>query len=74
MKEGKGAKEWEESLATDVFKGKGNALESGNYKGIRLLEHSIMVWEKIFEESLRKIVKINKCKFDFMPGKSTTEA
>ena len=29
---------------------------------------------KILEERLRKIVKINKCQFGFMPGKSTTEA
>ena len=74
MKEEKGAKEWEESLTTVVFKGKGDALECGNYRGIRLLEHSMKVWEKILEERLRKIVKINKCQFGFMPGKSTTEA
>ena len=74
MKEEQGAKEWEESLTAVVFKGKGDALECGNYRGIRLLEHSMKVWEKILEERLRKIVKINKCQFGFMPGKSTTEA
>ena len=46
MKEEKEAKEWEESLTTVVFKGKGDTLECGNYRGIRLLEHSMKVWEK----------------------------
>ena len=49
-------------------------MECGNYRGIRLLIHSMKAWEKIFEERLRKIVKIHKCQFGFMPGKATTEA
>ena len=53
---------------------KGDALESENYRGIRLLEHSMKVWEKILEERLREIMKNNKCQFGFMPGKSTTGA
>ena len=46
MKEEKGTKEWEESLTTAAVKGNGNALECGNYKGIRLLEHKMEVWKK----------------------------
>ena len=37
-------------LTAVVFKGKGDALECGNYRGIRLLEHSMKVREKILEE------------------------
>ena len=67
IKEEKGAKEWEESLTAVVFKGKGDALECGNYRGIRLFEHSMKVWGKMLEERLKK-VKIDKCQ------ESTTEA
>ena len=49
-------------------------MERGNYRGIRLLEHSMKVWEKIHEEKLRKIVKINKCQFGLMLGRLATEA
>ena len=47
MKEEKGAKKWEESLTVIVFKGKGDVLECGNYREIRLQEHSTKVWEKM---------------------------
>ena len=50
MKEEKGAMELEERLTAVVFKGKGDALGCGNYRGIRLLEHSMKVREKILEE------------------------
>ena len=45
-KEEKGVKEQEESLTTVVFKRKSDALECGNYRGIRLLKHSMNLQEK----------------------------
>ena len=32
-------KEWEDSHTVVVYKGKDDALDCGNYRGIRLLEH-----------------------------------
>ena len=65
---------WEESHTTTVFKGKGDAMECGSYRGIRLLEHCMKIWEKVLEERLRTLVKIDKCQFGFMAGRSTTDA
>ena len=32
-------KEWEDSVTVVVYKGKDDALDCGNYRGMRLLEH-----------------------------------
>ena len=66
--------EWAESFTIPVYKGKGDALSCGKYRGVRLLEHGMKVWEKILEEKLRGLVKIDECQFGFQEGKSTTDA
>ena len=43
-----------------VYKGKGDALDCGNYRELRLLEHSMKVWEKVLEARLREIIAINE--------------
>ena len=30
---------WVADLANDIYKGKGDALERGNYRGLKLLDH-----------------------------------
>ena len=42
-----------------VCKGKGDALACGSYRGIKLLEHAMKVLERVIEERVRKIVKID---------------
>ena len=44
------------------------------YKGVRLLEHSMKVWEKILEGRLIEIVEIDENQFGFQQGKSTVDA
>ena len=31
--------DWEDSFIIDIYKGKGDALERGNYRGLKLLDH-----------------------------------
>ena len=38
------------------------------------MSHTIKVWERIIEASLRYRVKISKQQYGFMPGKETTDA
>ena len=66
-------KEWEDSDTVVVYKGKDDALDCGNYKGVRLLEHSMKVWEKVLEARLREIITINENQLGFSPGKSTID-
>ena len=38
------------------------------YTGVRLMDHSMKVWEKILERRLREIVEINENQFGFQQG------
>ena len=51
-----------------IFKGKGDVLECSNYRGIKLMIHTMKPWERMIE-----ITKITDNQFVFRPGKSTTE-
>lgn len=74
IKKGEIPKDWKGSYTIPIFKGKGDALKCGNYRGIRLLEHGMKVYEKVLEKRLRRIIRIDKYQFGFCPGRSTTEA
>ena len=57
-----------------IYKQKGDPLECGNYRGIKLLEHGMKILEKIIEGRLRKTVEIDPMQFGFMPAKGTIDA
>ena len=62
---------WSKSWLDIVYKGKGNAMKCGSYRGIKLLEHETKVSEQVIEAQLRRNVKIDDMKFGFQPGNST---
>lgn len=66
--------DWKGSYTVPIYKGKGDALQCGKYRGVRLLEHGMKVYEKILEGRLRKSIVIDNCQMGFCPGRSTTEA
>jgi hypothetical protein len=74
VKEGRIPDDWSKSWMINVYKGKGDALECGSYRGIKLLEHAMKILERVIESRVREIVKIDDMQFGFMAGKSTTEA
>ena len=49
-------------------------MQCGKYRGLRLLEHGMKLWEKILDGRLKDIVKISDNQFGFSAGKSTTDA
>ena len=66
---------WSESLIVTIYIGKGDPLECGIHRGLRLLEYDGMkVFEKVLDSKLRKIVSINDCQFGYMPEKSSIDA
>jgi len=71
--EGKMPEDWRKSFIVPIFKGKGNIQECGNYRGIKLMSHSMKIWEKIIEKRIRSETSISGNQFGFMPGKSTME-
>ena len=67
-------REWSSSFTIPIYKGKGDAMRCDNYRGVRLLEQGMKLWEKILEKRLRNIVKLDEKQFGFQSGKSTTDA
>jgi len=57
-----------------VCRGKGDPMECGSYRGIRLLEHAVRVVEGIFEDRIRQWIDIDDMQFGFMKGGGTTDA
>ena len=74
VRDGKIPEDWSRSWMVNVYKGKGDALTCGSYRGIKLLEHAMKVLERVIEGRVRKIVKIDDVQFGFMAGRSTTDA
>jgi len=49
VREGSIPEDWKSSVVLPIYKGKGNTMECGSYRGIKLLEHAMRVVERIFE-------------------------
>ena len=65
--------EWKKSLLIPIYKNKGDALCCGNYRGIKLMSHTIKVWERNIEARLRDRVETSKQQYGFMPEKGSTD-
>ena len=66
--------EWRRSVLVPLYKGKGDIKKCGNYRGIKLMSHTIKLLERIIEAGIRKEMTIDEQQFGFMPGRSTTDA
>ena len=68
MKEGCIPEDWKSSVVLPVYKGKGDPMECGSYRGIKLLEHAMKVVERIFEDRIWQQIDIDDMQFGFMKG------
>ena len=66
-------REWRESWVVPLYKGKGDAQECKNYRGIKLLSHTMKLWERVVEGRLRRQTKVSEIQFGFVAGKSTMD-
>ena len=66
--------DWENSFIINIYKGKGDALERGNYRGLKLLDHVMKGIERVIEKIIRERISIDDMQFRFMPGCGTTDA
>ena len=44
--------DWDTSVIVSCFKNKGSATEQGNYKGLKLLEHMMKVFERVIKQKV----------------------
>ena len=56
--------EWRRSVLIPIYKNKGDAQCCGNYRGIKLMSHTMKIWERIIEARLRDRVEISKQHMD----------
>ena len=56
--------DWIKSKIVRTFKGKGDVLECNNYRGIKLMSHTMELWERMMEARLREITNIADNQFD----------
>ena len=57
-----------------IDKNKGDIQNCTNYRGIKLMSHTIKLWERVIEHRLRCETRVSENQFGFMPGRSTIEA
>ena len=66
--------DWQESYIVNLYKGKGDALHRGKYRGLKLIEQTMKVLELVVEELIRQRVEIDEMQCGFMSGRGTTDA
>lgn len=74
FKEEKMPDEWRDSILVPIYKEKGDIQDCANYRGIKLMSHTMKIWERIIDRRLRQETEIGAEQFGFMPGRSTTDA
>ena len=66
--------DWQESFIVNLYKGKGDALIRGNYRGLKLIEQVMKVLQRVVEGLIRQRVEIDEMQCGFMSGRGTTDA
>ena len=58
----------------NCFQFDSDATERGNYKGLKLLEHMMKVFQRVVKQDIREVVDIDAMQLSFMLGKDTMDA
>ena len=72
--DGKVPSDWEQSFIVCLYKGKGDALERGNYRSLKLTEQIMKVKERSVDGLIRQLVSIGDSQFGFVPCRGTKDA
>ena len=72
--DGKGmSADWATCVAIPICKGKGDIMDCGMCRGVKLPEHAMKIVENVLQKSLQKIVMIDGMQFGFMLRKGTID-
>ena len=66
--------EWRDRVIVLIFKEKGDIQDCGNYRGIKMISHTMKIWERIIDRRLREEISIGEEQFGVMPGRGTIDA
>ena len=64
----------EESFIQKLYKGKGEALDHGNYRGLKLTDQVMKLLEQVLNSPNSQMRNMDEMLFTFVPGSSTTDA
>ena len=67
IRDGKVPSDWEQSFIVCLYKG--DALERGNYHGLKLTEQVMKILERTVDGLIRQLVSIDDSQFGFVPGR-----
>ena len=73
ISEGRIPTDWQESYIVSLYKGKGGALNRGNYRGLKLIDQVMKVLERVVESLIRQRVEIDEMQCGFMSGRCTSD-
>ena len=74
IRDGKVPSDWEQSFLVCLYKGNGDALDRGNYHGLKLTEQVMKVLERLVDGLIGQVVSVDDSQFGFVPGRGTTDA
>ena len=66
--------EWMNGVILPIFKEKGGIQDCGNYIVIKMISHTMKIWERTIDRRLREETSIGEEQFGFMHGRGTTDA
>ena len=61
----------EDSFILNLYKGKGEVLDRGNYHGLKLTVMKLL--EQVLEFFIHEMVNIDEIQLGFVPGRGTTD-
>ena len=65
---------WRRNTLVPIYKNKEDVQDCSNYRGIKLISHTIKLWERAIEIRIRRCTSISENQFGFIIRRSTTEA
>ena len=57
-----------------IPKGKDDALDHGNYRGLKLTDQAMKLLECVLDTSISRMVNVDSLRFGYVPGQTTSDA
>lgn len=65
---------WRLSTLVSIYKNKGDPRDCGSYRPIKLLSHTMKLFERVLDHRIRKEARLEDYQCGFRPGRGTTDA
>ena len=66
--------DWKKSILISIQKNKRDIQNCTNYRGIKLISHTIKLWKRVIENQIRAETLVSNNQFGYMLGRLTMEA